>query len=64
MAAKKNYAVNVERGLNLREAPDTGARVIAVLGFGEKVVIDPEAEAPDGWVAVRDGGYVMREYLK
>lgn len=64
MAAKRNYTVAVARGLNVREEPSTEAKVINILLYKDKVVIDPEAEAPDGWAAVKGGGYVMREYIK
>lgn len=64
MAAKKNYIVAAENGLNVREEPSKQARVLTVLAYGEKAVIDPEAEAPDGWAALKSGGYVMREFIK
>lgn len=64
MAARKNYTVSYEHGLNLREKPSKSSNVLAVLPFGEKVVIDPKAETPEGWFAVATGGFVMAEYLK
>lgn len=64
MAARKNYTVNSKPGLNLRESPSRSARVIRVLKDGEKVTADNAVEAPNGWKAVKGGGYVMTEYLK
>lgn len=64
MAARKNYTVNSKTGLNLRESPSRSARVIRVLKDGEKVTADNAVEAPDGWKAVKGGGYVMTEFLK
>jgi uncharacterized protein YgiM (DUF1202 family) len=67
MAAKKTFAVSVnpdKAGLNLRAKPSLEAPVIRLLKNGEKVVIVPEEEAPEGWVAVKGGGYVMSEFLK
>ena len=64
MAVKKNFVVNAERGLNLREQPDKKAKIMRVLGFGEKVVVDHDKDVPEGWIAVKDGGFVMKEFLK
>lgn len=67
MAAKKTFAVSVDpmkAGLNLREQPSLEAPIITVLKNGAKVITDPEIEAPEGWVAVKSGGYVMSDFLK
>lgn len=64
MATKKHFVVNTENGLNLRSKPSKESAIIKVLGFGEKVTIDNEVEAQDGWVAVKDGGFVMKQFLK
>ena len=66
MAGRKVFAVNAEgfAGLNLREQPSIESPIIRLMKNGEKVTIDPEGEAPEGWAAVKDGGYVMVEYLK
>ena len=64
MAVKKNYTVNAEGGLNLREKASKDSKVLALLPFGAKVVIDPKAEVPEGWASVVGGGFVMTEYLK
>ena len=65
MANKKTFTVNTdERGLNLREKPSFEGKIIALLPKGSKVVIDPSIETPEGWVAVKDGGFVVAEYLK
>ena len=63
-AARKNYTVSYQYGLNLREQPSKTSKVLAVLPFGQKVNIDPKAETPDGWFAVTTGGFVMAEFLK
>lgn len=64
MAERKNYTVSYEAGLNLRAKPSKDAKVLAVLPFKTKVVIDTAKETPEGWVAVKTGGYVMKEFLK
>ena len=64
MAGRKNYTVNSEPGLNVRETPSRSASVLRVLKHGEKIAIDNAAETPEGWKALRDGGFVMSEYLK
>lgn len=64
MAIKKNFVVNAERGLNLRELPSKDARILKVLDFGEKVVADHNVETPEEWIAIKDGGFVMKKFLK
>ena len=64
MAARKNYTVAFEGGLNHRAKPSKDSNVLAVLAYGTKVVVDPTVETPECWVAVKGGGYVMSEYLK
>lgn len=51
-------------GLNVREYPDTRARVLRVLKDGEQIEVDNNIAAPNGWAAVVGGGFVMRRYLK
>lgn len=64
MAVKKWYVVNTRKGLNLREAPNKKAKVLAILKHGEKVEVDNSVEGlPDGWVAVKDRGFVMKQYI-
>lgn len=63
-APRKNYTVSYEGGLNLRMKPSKDSKILAVLPYQSKVVIDPKAETPDGWFAVSSGGYVMAEFLK
>ena len=55
------FTVASATGLNVREKPDKSARVIRVLGYGERVQKD--GEAPEGWISVK-GGFVMERYLK
>ena len=62
--ARKNYVVLPERGLNLRELPTKLSPIIKVFKHGEKVVVDNNTDAPDGWKAVEGGGFVMAEFLK
>lgn len=66
MARKRTapYKVAHKFGLNLRAEPSKEAEVLRVLPFGETVEPEPDAEAPEGWLAVKGGGYVMTEYLK
>lgn len=64
MAVRKNYTVTYEGGLNLRAKPSKDSKVLAVLPFGKKVTVNPTIETPDEWFAVKDGGFVMREFLK
>lgn len=63
MAKRKNYKVLSEVGLNLREKPSKTSRVLKVLAYEDAVVLDNEVETPDGWAAVKDGGYVMKEFI-
>ena len=62
MARKKSFTVNSPSGLNLRERPTKGAKIVKVLKDGEKVKVTEDA-APEGWVSV-EGGYVMAAYLR
>ena len=64
MAARKTYSVSSSTGLNVREKPSRTARVLRVLPEGEKVAVDKAAETPEGWKALRGGGFVMSEFLK
>lgn len=64
MATRSKFEVGFEGGLNLREKPSKSAKILAVLPFGKAVTVDNKAEAPDGWVAVKSGGFVMKEFLK
>lgn len=64
MAVRKNYTVNWEAGLYLREEPTKDSMPLAVLPYGTKVVVNPKEKTPEGWLAVESGGYVMKEYLK
>ena len=62
--ARRTFTVKTEvAGLNLREEPTTESRILRLIPNGEKVTIDPAAEVPEGWCAVKDGGYVMKQYL-
>lgn len=64
MAGRKNYTVDSKPGLNVRAEPSRSARVLKILSDGERIVVDNAAETPEGWKALRDGGFVMSEYLK
>ena len=71
MAAGKKYSdvdmwVNCSNGkrLNVREAPNSGARRITQLECGTKVHVD--YDAGNGWVAISDyhySGYVQAKFL-
>lgn len=63
-AVKKNFIVAAKNGLNVREKPGKQFRVIEVLPFEAKVTINSDAETPNGWVALKGGGFVMAEFLK
>ena len=64
MAVRKTYTVSYEGGLNLREKPSKDSNILAVLPHGEKVTIDTAKDVPEGWTAVKSGGFVMKEFLK
>lgn len=59
---KVTYKVNYPHGLNLREEPSKNAKVLKILAFDEMVEPGNKA-APDGWIAVKGGGYVLKEFL-
>lgn len=64
MAKRVNYIVNAPLGrLNIREKPSLNARILSTIETGAKLRIDPKSDAPDGWTAVEEGGFVMREFL-
>lgn len=64
MAQRKTFTVRTAKaGLNLREAPSKDSAVLALLPNGKKVTI-LQAECPDGWVAVKGGGYCMKQFLE
>jgi hypothetical protein len=56
--------VNYQYGLNLRAEPSTDSAVMKVFRYNEDVETDPTVKTPDGWVAVKGGGYCMEKYLK
>lgn len=58
------YTVAYKPGLNLRAKPSKEAEIIRVLKYGEAVEEEEETLTPDGWLAVKGGGYVMREFLE
>lgn len=62
MAARKT--VDWPGGVCLRVQPSTDSEIIKILPYGEKVSVDPKAEAPAGWTAVSGGGYTMTQFLK
>ena len=52
--------------LNMRENPNTSARVVDQLAHGRRVIVSSEPDA-DGWVSVHtaeSAGYVKLEYLR
>ena len=64
MAVKKWYIVTSETGLNLREKPNLKAKILKVFDWNDKIEADSSVEAPEGWIAIKDGGFVMKEFLK
>lgn len=64
MAVKKWYTVNAEHGLNLREKPNKKANILKVLQNNVRIEADNSVDAPDGWIAIKGGGFVMKAFLK
>lgn len=64
MAVRKWYSVNTERGLNLRSEPSKTAPILKILKNGERVEADNSVDVPDGWIAIKDQGFVMKQFLK
>lgn len=65
MAARRTYTVKTrKKGLNLREEPSKESNILALLLNGAKVTVDRSIETPNGWLAVKGGGYVMAEFLQ
>jgi len=66
MSAKKWYVVTSKTGLNLRESPSLEAKILSVLKFDDRIEADNSKleETPEDWLPVKDGGYVMREFVK
>lgn len=64
MAVKKWYIVTSETGLNLRKEPSKKAKILKVFDWNDRIEADNSVEAPEGWIAIKDGGFVMREFLK
>ena len=64
MAKRVNYIVNAPLGrLNVREEPSVHAKILSTLETGAKVRIDPNADVPEGWKAVENGGFVMSDFI-
>lgn len=59
----KTRKVSYKPGLNLRAGPSKEDEILRVLKYGETVTPDHDREAPEGWMAVDGGGYVMTEFL-
>ena len=64
MAPRRSYTVAAKNGLNVRKSPSKSAPVLRVLMPDAKVTVNNAAETPEGWKALRDGGFAMSEYLK
>lgn len=60
------YATVNTDGLRLRSEPNEEAGIITTASIGEKLKVDKEAEAMDGWVAVKTSdstAYVSADYV-
>lgn len=64
MATKKWYTVIAERGLNLREKPSKKAKILGVLEYNARIEADNSVKAPEGWIAIKDGGFVIKDFVK
>jgi hypothetical protein len=64
MAVKKWYVVTAENGLNLRESPSLKANILKVFDWNDRIEADNSIKAPDGWIAIKGGGFVMRQFVK
>ena len=58
------YSVAYPHGLNLRAEPRKTAAVLRIMPHGERVEIDAGKDSPEGWAAVKGGGWCMVEYLE
>lgn len=63
-APRRKYTVIGDTWLNVREEPSKDSKVIAKLNPGDTVTVEPKADAPLGWFALKDGGYVMGEFIE
>ena len=63
-AVKTRYTVCTRTRLNVREAPSKESRVLRTLANKQIVTVDNAAEVPEGWKALKAGGFVMADYLK
>ncbi|MCR5580370.1 MAG: cell wall hydrolase [Pseudobutyrivibrio sp.] len=62
-----SYATTDVAGLRIRGEASEDAKILKVVPKGTKLVVDPEVEAVDGWVAVTSAGvsgYVKAEYVQ
>ena len=62
--ATKKWVVSPENGLNLREEPSLNAKILKILDWNTRVEVDSNVDAPDGWIAIKGGGFVMKQFLK
>ena len=63
-APRKKYTVRTNSWLNIREEPTKESKVIGKLFNGDAITIEPKAEVPVGWFMLKDGGYVMAEFVE
>lgn len=54
--------VVTSQGLNVREAPSKGSRVLRIAHRGD--VLEAVEPLESGWYALEDGGHVMAEYVE
>lgn len=65
-AAQETARVRAQYGLNLREAPDPGSKIIKILPDGCPVRLRGDEAAPRGWTAVKAAGrlgFVQSKFL-
>lgn len=61
------YATTDVAGLRIRSEASEDAKILKVVSEGTKLIVNSDAEAVDGWVAVTSGdvsGYVKAEYVQ
>jgi uncharacterized protein YgiM (DUF1202 family) len=61
------YATATEGGIRVRSEANADSSILTALAQGDKIEVDTEVSAPEGWVAVKYSGltgYVSSEYVE